>query len=933
MAIDFSSRFVASMLGLTVLAFGSFSGAASSAALTPDSLRCEYRVDPLGVDVTCPRLFWKLQSDERGQRQTAYRVLVASTPEKLAADEGDLWDSGRVESDETIHIEYQGKPLRSRMRCYWKVRVWDKDQQPSAWSQPVFWTMGLLDPSDWQAKWITDPNAAKRTDAQKPAVTVRKQFEVESPVRRATIYATALGLYELRLNGQRVGDHILAPEWTDYRQKIQVQTYDVTDLVRQGANAMGAFVGDGWYSGRIGLAPAPGRNLYGTHPKVLVQLEIERTDGSRQVVATDESWRSTEDGPIRYSDILDGEIYDARRELLGWDQPGFDDAKWNAVEVTDRDDRRLVWQPNEPIRVVKQLQPIGLTEPKPGVFVFDLGQNMVGWIRATFRGPSGTEVVMQYAERLNPDGTVYTANLRRAPQRDTCLLAGEETLFEPHFTYHGFRYVQITGLSQKPNVDDLTGCVFHSAAPDVGGFVCSNPMIDQLMKNIVWVQRANLHSSPTDCPQRDERLGWMGDIQAFSQTAIFNMDMAAFFTKWLPDVREAQYDDGRFPDFAPQPFKPQSDRFFGVPAWGDAGVVVPWRMWQNYADRRAVEQQFAAVTRWIEYVRSNNPNLLWLKGRNNDYGDWLNGDTLKLDGYPHGSNQVPKEVFATMFFAHSTQLAAKMAGVLGRDEEAGKYYELFERIKAAFSEAFVDTEGRIKGNTQAGYALALHFDLLDESLRPKAVEHLLEAIRQYKDHPSTGIQSTHRMMLELSRRGQHDEACRLVNLRDVPSWGYMIEMGATTIWERWDGYVAGRGFQNPGMNSFNHWAFGSVGEWIWRDIAGINSDDAQPGYKHIIIHPRPNANFTWARGEYDSIRGRIVSDWRIDNGRFWLAVAVPPGSTATVVLEDVDTSRISEGDVGVDRAKGAKMIRAEDGDAVLAVESGEYHFSAPRLGK
>lgn len=1065
--------------------------APAPADCTPVELRCEYRVDPLGIDVAQPRLFWKLQSNERGQRQTAYRVLVASTPQQLAADDADLWDSGRVESDATTHVAYAGPPLLSRTRCYWKVRVWDRSGTPSAWSQPALWTIGLIRPDDWHAQWITDPQAAQRaavvghngyhsalattadaakwvaidlgqakkidavtlyparpfdwqedvpgflyplrftiavagqadfSDAQTvvdqtgadvpppgmqpqtyrftsadaryvrltvpklrmrdpgnyavavaemqvlaggqvvsqgakvtaldsvemshwstrnltdgvleprkpsadryPAVTVRKRFVLDGPVRRATVYVTARGLYELRLNGRRVGEQILAPEWTDYDRKIQVQTYDVTDLVRPGENALGAFLGDGWYSGRLGLAPPPGRHFYGTHPQLLAQLEVERADGPQQVIATDGTWRATEEGPIRYSDILDGEAYDATREMPGWDQPGFADAGWNAARVSPRDERQLVWQPNEPIRVVQELAPLKLTEPKPGVHVFDLGQNMVGWVRAKLRGPAGTEVTLQYAEQLNPDGTVYTANLRGAPQRDTVILKDGETHFEPHFTYHGFRYVQVTGLPATPRQDDVLGRVFHSAAPDVGRFECDNPLLNQLMQNIVWVQRGNLHSSPTDCPQRDERLGWMGDIQAFSQTAIFNLDMAGFFTKWVPDVREAQHADGRFPDFAPQPFAQRLDRFFGVPAWGDAGVVVPWRMWVNYADRRLLEQHFAAMVAWNEYVLANNPDLLWRKGRHNDYGDWLNGDTLQLDGYPHGGNEVPKDVFATMFWKRSSELIGRMAAVLGRDAEARQFAERAAQIRAAFNWAYVAADGKIQGHTQAGYALALRFDMLDEPQQAKALEYLRDTIRAYKGHPSTGIQTTHRMLLELSERGQHAEACRLVLLDDVPSWGYMIRMGATTIWERWDGYVEGRGFQNPGMNSFNHWAFGAVGEWIWRNVAGINPDEQQPGYQHVIIRPRPGPGYTRARGEYNSIRGPIISDWRIDAGRIALDVQIPPGSTATVYVPTTQPNAVTESGQPVADAESVEPA----GAAAFRVGSGRYCFRAP----
>ena len=449
------------------------------------------------------------------------------------------------------------------------------------------------------------------------------------------------------------------------------------------------------------------------------------------------------------------------------------------------------------------------------------------------------------------------------------------------------------------------------------------------MHNILWVQRGNMHSVPTDCPQRDERLGWMGDIQAFSQTAIFNMDMAGFLSKWVRDIRDCQLPDGRYPNFAPRAWARQQESGMGVPAWADAGTVIPWRMYQNYGDRRVLEEHFESAMRWVDYVQTQNPSLLWLNNRSDDYNDWLNGDTLILDGYPKGISAVPKEVLATAFFAYSTRIVAKMAAVLGRDADEAKYTQLADRIQDAFNRAFVSPDGRVQGDTQAGYALALRFDLLPESLREKATAHLLEAIQKYKGHPSTGIQTTHRMMLELTRNGQHREACRLVQLRTVPSWGYTIEMGATTIWERWDGYVAGRGFQDPGMNSFNHWALGSVGEWIWRDIVGINPLEDHPGYEQFVVHPQPGPGFTWAKGQYDSIRGRIVSDWRIDGDRFTLKLQVPPGTTATVYLPSTDASATTESGQPTGRAPGVQSTQTEGSNTMYRVESGRYEFVTP----
>jgi alpha-L-rhamnosidase len=1054
---------------LTLLALTILSPLTVLHAAEPSSLKTEYRENPLGIDIAKPRLSWIVEDPAPGAKQTAYQVLAASSPEKLVKDEGDLWDSGKVASDQTIHVAYAGKPLQSRGRVWWKVRAWDKDGQPSAWSAPSTWTMGLLQLSDWRAKWIADPVSAKniappkpligyhskfaktaettksvtvdlgqpksfdairlfptlpydiqpdtpgflfpvgfkieaaskedfsdarvlvdRTAADEPnpgsdsrlyrfasttaqfvrltvtrlapregnnfgfalaelqvlngennlakgakvlaldsletgpwakvnltdgvlttvkpgngnvpalpATMVRKSFQLDRPIKRATAYASALGLYELRLNGQRVGENLLAPEWTQYQKRVNYQVHDVTTLLRQGENAVAALLGEGWFAGRLCIAgPFP----FGTHPRFLLQLEIEFADGQTETIVTDGSWRTTIEGPIRTAGIYDGEVYDARKEFPGWDRPGFDASSWRPAQAAELDERKLVWQRNEPIQVVKELTPVKMTEPKPGVFVFDFGQNMAGWCRVKAVGAAGQTVTLRHAEVLNDDGTLYTANLRSAQQTDRYTpRADGEFVFEPHFTYHGFRYLELTGLAQPPTPDAVVARVFHSTSPVVGRFECSDPSLNQLMQNILWTQRSNMMGVTTDCPSRDERVCWLGDIQAFSQTAVFNMDMAAFFTKIAQDIRDRQADDGRYPDIALLPGDPNKDfdsryigfdqkAFAGAPAWADAGTIVPWRVYQNYADKRLLEEHFDSARRWVDYIHKANPDLIWEKGRNNDYNDWLNGNTFKQKDWPTQGASVPPAVFATAFFAHSTDIVAKMAAVLGRKEEAQRYGELFNQIKAAFNQRFVKPDGHIEGDTQAGYALALNFNLLPDELRPKAAQLLVEGIGRYRNHLSTGIHTTHRAMLELARNNHADVAWQLLTNRTLPSWLYMIDNGATTIWERWDGYVKGRGFTDEAwgglktMNVFNLWSLGSVGEWMWRHIAGLNPDDAQPGWKHFFIAPKPGGGVTWAKSEYQSIRGRIVSDWKIEGAILTLRAVVPPNTTATIQL-------------------------------------------------
>ncbi len=941
--------------------------AVPAGAGAPCNLRCEYLIDPRGIDVARPRLSWEVADERRSAAQTAYHVLVAGEPGRLARDEGDRWDSGRVTSDQSAHVVYAGHPLLPRQTAWWKVRTWDAAGAPSPWSAPATWSLGLRDAEDWEAQWIADPaepppfkpadsgdpsRQADRGDRNPPAPAhgddplppprLRKAFTLEggAAVRRATCYVTALGLYELRLNGQRVGDHVLAPEWTDYQRRVQYQTYDVTGLVRAGENALGVQLGDGWCCGRIGLSgivpDGPRRRIYADRPRLLLRLEIELADGRTHVVKSDDSWRSTTEGPIRVSDLLDGEVYDAQREQPGWHAPGYDDSAWSPVVVpatltAEGGPAAVVAQPNEPIRVTRTLPAVGLTQPQPGVWVYDLGQNMVGWCRINLRAPAGTTVTLRHAEVLNPDGTLYVANLRTAAQKDQyiCRRPADGETFEPHFTYHGFRYVEVTGLPAAPQLGDLVGCVFHSAAPECGEFACSDARLNRLWQNIDWTLRANLMSVPTDCPQRDERLGWMGDILAFSQTACFDLDMSAFFTKWLADVRDAQTADGRYPDFAPHPFDPTA-RCSSAPGWGDAGVFVPWCAYVNYADRRLLEQHFDSARRWVDYVRGQNPDLLWKRSRGNDYGDWLNADTLKLEGWPAKGAEVPKELFATAFFARSTQLVAEMARVLGRDEEARRYAERAGEIRAAFNRAYVQPDGTLTGDTQAGYALALAFDLLDPPQQEAALGRMVAGFERYHGSISTGFHSTICMMNELTRRGRTDEAYRLLLNRTMPSWLYAVEHGATTIWERWDGYVEGRGFQDPNMNSFAHYAYGSVGEWMFRTIIGLNPDAAEPGYKHFTLRPRPGGGLTWARGAYRSLHGRIACAWRVDAGRLTIDVTIPANTTATVYVPAADAEQVQESGRPASTADGVRFLRADDGAAVYAVAAGRYTFTAPR---
>ncbi len=887
-----------------------------SGGVAVKELRCEYRVSPLGIDIVKPRLSWIMESNQRGQEQSAYQILVADSEEKLRRNQGGLWDSGKVESGRSNQAIYEGEPLKSRMRCYWKVRVWDKEGKASAWSEPAMWTVGLLKARDWQAKWIgydeelQSPDNKEKSDPNvlvlPPPPYLRRAFLVGRPFKRAVVYASALGLYELHINGKRVGEDYFTPGWTDYPTRVYYQTYEVTDLIKKGSNAMGAILADGWYAGYLGFGKK--REHYGSKPRLFVQLEIEYENGHIQKVVTDGTWKAGY-GPILESDFLMGETVDGRKEMPGWDTAGFDDSSWETVAVTDKSEGIGIVQsyPGETVQKILEIKPKKLTEPEEGVYVFDMGQNFAGWVRLKVNGKAGTKVVLRFAEMLNPDGTIYTENLRAARCTDTYILKGTgKEFWEPQFTFHGFRYVEVTGYPGKPGIDAITGVVVHSAIPPAGSFECSSAMVNQLFSNIVWSQRGNFIEIPTDCPQRDERLGWTGDAQIFIRTATYNMDVSAFFTKWLVDLEDAQSDEGGFPDVAPRKVA-MGD---GTAAWGDAGVICPWTIYEVYGDKRVIERHYESMKKWISYLRKNSKDLLRpAKG----YGDWVSI-----------ASNTPKDVIATAYFAYSTHLVSKAAAALGKEDDADRYEELFEQIKNTFNRAYVSEDGRIKGETQTCYLLGLYFDLLPEDKREPATRHLIEAIRKKDWHLSTGFVGLSYLVPTLADTGHLDIAYRLLNNDTFPSWGYSIKNGATTIWERWDGWTEEKGFQTPGMNSFNHYAFGSIGRWLFGTVAGIDTDG--PGYKRIIIRPRPGGGLDYAKASYKSINGKIVSDWKIKGDTFTLNVTIPANTTATVYVPAKDIESVTEGGKPAAKAEAVSLVRMEEDTAVFAVGSGNYRF-------
>jgi alpha-L-rhamnosidase len=839
-------------------------------------LRCEYRSNPLGLDVLQPRLSWKLADDRRGARQTAYQVLAAASPDDLAAGRDLLWDSGRVESAESIHVPYAGPPLASRQRVWWQVRAWDQAAAPGPFSAPAWWEMGLLERADWQAEWIgASLVGGPRTTI--PCPYLRRAFTLSAAPESARLYVTALGLYDFNINGQRVSADLLAPGWTDYSRRVRYQAYDVTGLLQAGENVLGAVLGDGWYCGHVCWF---GRQQYGDRPKLLAQLEVASSNSERVTITTGAAWR-TAFGPLLESDLLMGESYDARLELPGWDAPGYDDRRWLPAERFDDAGAALQTTNGALVRRQETMPPVGepAHQSKDGGsrWLYDFGQNLVGHLRLKVSGPAGTTITLRHGEVLNPDGTLYTANLRSALASDHYTLrgGGEET-YEPRFTFHGFRYVEVRGYPGRPGPGALEAIVLHSQLAPAGSFECSEPLINQLQHNIEWGQKGNFLDVPTDCPQRDERLGWTGDAQVFARTATFNRDVAGFFTKWLQDLADGQNAEGAFPPVAPFPPVPPNASVLqtdGGPAWADAGTIVPWTMYEAYGDQRFLETQYASMVRYVDYLAASSRDLIrcypGYKGWPG-FGDWLSINA-----------ETPKDLIGTAFFAHSAGLLARAAAVLGKADDAARFTHLHQAVRQAFIERYLTPGGLVAGQTQTACVLALHFDLLPAELRPAVVDALIRDTESRGQHLSTGFVGASYLPFVLSDNGQLDLAYKLLFQTTWPSWLYPVTQGATTIWERWDAWTPEHGYQDPGMNSFNHYAYGAVGDWLYRVVAGIQSDPEQPGYKHIILRPQPGGALTWARASYESPYGAISSAWRrTDEGLEW-QVSIPPNSTAS----------------------------------------------------
>ncbi|HRA53504.1 MAG TPA: family 78 glycoside hydrolase catalytic domain [Thermoflexales bacterium] len=875
------------------------------ASFTVAQLRCEYRENPLGIDELRPRLAWQMRTRRRGARQSAFQILARDEAGQT------LWDSGKIESDQSTQIEYAGPELRSRQRVTWQVRVWDEGGV-SVLSRPAWWEMGLLEPADWTAGWIQGGLVGgPRTIV--PAPLLRKSFTLAKPVAAARLYVSALGLFEARLNGQPVGEDALAPGWTEYAKRVRYHVHDVGSLLVPGENVIGALLGDGWYCGHVGFQ---GRQRYGERPRLIAQLEVVHPDGSRTTLGTDGSW-AVAYGPLLQADLLMGEHWDARLEMSGWDAPGFDAAGWQAAETWQGAAPSLVARNGPAIRRIQELAPVA--DPQPiedfGVarWLFDFGQNLVGVVRLQATLASGVTLTLRHAEVLDADGRIYTANLRSAQQTDIYTSRGGAQVYEPRFTFHGFRYVEVHGYPGAPPRDLLTAVVIHSDMPPTGAFSCSNPLINQLQRNIVWGQKGNFVDVPTDCPQRDERLGWTGDAQVFAPTAAFNMDVAAFFSKWQQDLADAQHENGRIPPIAPDTRFGHED---GGPAWADAIVIVPWTMYQRYGDARLLARHYASMKAWMAYLAETSPGRIRAHPDGvprQGYGDWL-----ALDGSGGTQGATPRDLIGTAYYAQGARLMGQIAQALGKTGDAKRYARLFEAIRRAFIHRFVTDDGLLIGQTQTACALALRFGLLPAKARSGVFSALARDIAARGNRLSTGFVGTPHLPFALSENGRADIAYALLNQRDWPSWLYSVTQGATTIWERWDGWTKDKGFQTPSMNSFNHYAYGAIGAWLYAVAAGIDVDETQPGFKRIMFRPHPGGGLTAVTASLDGPFGRIESAWRARGAVWRWRVVVPPNSTALAHVPARENAAIS--------ADGGALVARNATQAIYALEAGAYAF-------
>ncbi|MGO1595582.1 MAG: family 78 glycoside hydrolase catalytic domain [Sphingobacterium sp.] len=919
-----------------------------------DYLRTEYQVNPF-VEEAAPRLSWELRGEGYNQSQSAYRILVASSSELLASDTGDLWDSGEQQSERTNQIEYAGKALASGQRAYWKIRTRDQNGQWGVWSETSYWELGKVAATDWQGKWIgADLNSLAKPGAYilPPSPYIRKEIDLNKKIKKARLYVSSLGLHNFYINGDRVGDDYFGSGWTDYNKRVYYQVYDVTAKIKEGDNVFGAILSDGWYSGYLGYAMLVGspqvRQFYGQFPLLKAQIDIEFEDGTQERIATDRTWK-TSTGAVTESDFLQGETHNAMLEPEDWNKVGFDDSNWGSIqEFPDQEGRALQLYPGNPVRVVDEI-PIKSIEKRPdGKYIVDFGQNFAGNIRLKMKGNRGDSVVFRFGEMLFPDGRLMTDNLRKARSVDTYIFAGdeEEEIWSPSFTFHGFQFVEISGLKEEPSADFLTGLVLSSDLEDVGDFEVDNPMLNQLYSNIVWTQRANYIDIPTDCPQRDERLGWTGDAQIYMRSAIFNSDVAPFHKKWIRDLQDSQWPNGAYPVYAPMPVNDQgvaairADDSFS-PGWSDAGIICTYEYFKAYDDHRIVEESLPYMLKYMAFLKDRTTNHVIPEGAFEDvtpkggFGDWLSV----------GKKTSP-DLLATMYYFYCSNLMAEMCEVVGQTDQAAEFRTEMKAIQNGFGQHYMDASGRLKidpavygdgagyvdgqegfsGHTQTAYANAIYSGILNQDEEIKAGNYLRELIEQNGNKISTGFLGFKPLLPALTKTGSSDYAYMLLQSTEYPSLGYEVVNGATSIWERWDSYTKEEGFvHNAAMNSFSHYAFGSVNEWMFERILGIQLH--ANGFREIRIRPEiGDYGINRAAGSYHSISGLIESAWERQDDRLNQRIAIPVNTTAHCYVKTESLANILVNGKPVDQLDYIRDSRKEGEYVILTLGSGKYEL-------
>ena len=887
----------------------------------PEATICEYRENPIGIDRANPQLSWEIPAFRNGIKQTAYEILVASSLENLNKNQGDLWSTGKVMSDQSVYVTYAGKPLESRKQYFWKVRYWDNRDEQSEYSAPASWEMAFMKPGNWTAKWITRTNTSSKEDSMR-SIMVRKPFSIDKPVKKARLYVTGLGNYAFYINGIKAGKDILTPGWTHYPKRLQYQVYDVTSLVKNGENTAGAMLGNAWWSGGLGWGTDPNsRKRYSFGPmKLFAQLEIEDESGNIQTITTDESWKWDE-SPITFNNLYDGVHYDARLEQDGWNTPDFNDGNWRSVTLAGQETAMLVVQQAPPIRAEQELKAQSITKVKNGNYVFDFGQNMVGWGKLKVKAKPGTTIKMMFAELLHDDGTVAQENLRTAKATDIYITkSDEEVIWEPVFTYSGFRYVEVAGLPQEPTPETLKGVVFYSSAPWIGSFESSNQLINQLMKNTSWGIRGNLHSVPTDCPQRDERLGWMGDAQTFAPTCYYFMDMTQFYEKWMKDIIDSQDPSGYVYDVNPAivvdgPAKP---------GWGDAVIITPWVAYKFSGNKRILEENYDGMKAWVEFMRRHAKDNIYI---------WSNPDSTFF-GYADWIAPVmsPKQPISASYLYLSSQLLSEIATVIGKAGDAKEYAQLATDVAIAYQKKYFK-DGNYEGGTQTANLLPLGFGITPDELKPQVFQNVVNAVNEKDGHPSTGFLGTQYVLPILSDYGRHDMAYEMINLTTYPSWGYMVAKGATTIWELWNSDTE----RPEGMNSRNHYALGGIGEWVYGYLGGLKPDISQPGFKHSFIAPMPVGDLTWAKILRKTDYGNLSVDWKIEGSAFILNVVLPPNTSSLVTIPKnavqfqgiaIDGVEIYKDGASVNTVANIEFAGENENGVSFNVASGAYGFVA-----